>query len=103
MIIFDQDAIIEPEPMIPSAADGDRIFLQQAQARHRLAGIDDDRVRPGNRLDVSTRHRRNPREMLQEIERDALGGEKRLRFAGDPREDFARRDHFAIADRRFDL
>ena len=80
------------------AAHPRRIFVEQAQPGNGLARVEQDRAGPGDRLDIGARQRRDPRQMLERVERRALGGEHRARIALDPHQHRPRRDRVAIAD-----
>ena len=71
--------------MIRSAADADGVFLERAQTRRGLARTDDSgRAVRTRRLDQRRRCGRNAREAAEQVERNPLGGQDRLRRTIEP-------------------
>ena len=60
--------------MVDAAAGDDRRLLQRAQARRRLARVEDLRAGALDRAHAARRQRRDARQALQEVQRGALGG-----------------------------
>ena len=79
VVLLDQDRVVEADPVVAPAAGGDRRLLESAQARGRLTGVENRGAGAGDRLDVARRERGDPREVTEEVERRALGGEQRPR------------------------
>src|SRR5258706_8128908 len=83
MILLDEDAVEEPDAVVRAAAHPHRVFLRHAQARQRLARIEDLRARALDGAHELARARGHAREQLHEIERGALRGEERARLTLD--------------------
>ena len=77
MVVLDQDGVIQPEAVVHSAAAAHGVFLQRAQARRGLAGVDDDGARPLHRLHIGARKSGDPRQPPEQVERRAFCGQKR--------------------------
>jgi hypothetical protein len=56
VVVLDQDRVEQSDAVIRRAAGADRVFLQRAQRRRRLARVEDGDA-PAARLDESPRHR----------------------------------------------
>ncbi len=69
--------------MVLRAAHPRRIFLQQPQARQRLAGIEQDRAGAGDGVDIAARQRGDTGQMLHRVERGPLGGQHRASLAAE--------------------
>ena len=82
MCFPDQDAVVEADTVVDSAARQHRVLLCQTQAGQGLAGVDNAGFGAGDRIDIASRHRRGAGQKLEEIERRALGGQQGPR-AGD--------------------
>ena len=67
VVVLDQHRVVEAEPMVAAAADAHRVFLERAQARRRLARVDDPRVGCG-RTDstIAARDRGDPAQVAEE-------------------------------------
>ena len=50
VVVLDHRSVIQREAVIGPAAHPDRVFLEHAQARQRLAGVDDPRLVAGRGL-----------------------------------------------------
>ncbi len=81
MIVLDHRRVPQPHAVIGRAAHPRRIFLERAQARDRLARVEQDRAGARDPVDIGARQRRDARQMLDGVERRALGGEQRARVA----------------------
>ena len=82
--------------LVPRAG-ADRVLLQRAQRRRRLARVEHrDPAAAG--VDESARERGDSRESLQEIERGALGGQHRRRQPAQLGDDVAGLAAFAVRD-----
>ena len=66
--------------MILRAAAARRVFLCEAQSRHRLARVENPGAGARHRLDIATGGARGGREGLQKIERGTLAGEDGARW-----------------------
>ncbi len=82
MVVLDQHRIVEAEAVIGAAAGADRIFLDRAQARRRLARADDPRLVARDRGDDGGRRAGDAAEAAEEVQRRALGGEDAARRPG---------------------
>ena len=67
--------------MVLRAAHPGRVFLERAQAGDGLAGVEQDRAGAGDRLDIAAGQGRDAGQVLDGVERRALGGEQRPRLA----------------------
>src|SRR5262245_39902378 len=103
VIVLDQDAVIESQAVVASAADRHGVFFKHSQSGSRLARVHDLRFRSRDGLNVLARHGGDAGKMLKEVQRNALGREQHLGVAEHPGEDFARFDLLAVGHRRFDL
>ena len=75
VVLLDQDRVEEPDPVVRAAARGHRRLLEHAQARRRLAGVEDPHPRP--RLpDRERRRGGHARQALQQVQGRALGGQQ---------------------------
>ena len=102
MIILDEQAIIHPHAMIFRATHARGIFFQKAQARYGLARVEQRRARPLDQVDIAARQRRDARQMLERVERTALGREHGAGIALKPHQRTARRHLVAILDLALD-
>src|SRR5690606_28025052 len=89
VVLLEQHLVEEPGAVVRTAADGDRVLLEVAQTRRRLAGVEDRRPAAGDGVDEAPGHRRDAGQALQEVQRDALAGEDRRGIAVDRRDDRA--------------
>jgi len=96
VVFLDQDAVVEPDALVLSAARAHRVFFGQAQAGQRLAGVEDGGARAGDGCDVRPGRRRHGRQGLQEIQRRPLGGEQCPGAALDLDQQVARCDRIAL-------
>ena len=69
--------------MVAPAAGGDRRLLERPQARGSSCGCRGSRPGAADRLDEARGQRRDPREVAEQVERRALGGQQRPGRAGD--------------------
>jgi len=67
--------------MVLRAPHAGRIFLEPAKARDRLAGVEQGHARAIDRVDVTTREGGDAGQVLDDVERRALGGQQGPRFA----------------------
>ena len=89
--------------MVHATTEQHRILLKHAQARRGLACVGDLCVRALDGPGKLARHRGNPRQMLQEIQRRALSREQHVREAGGARDHLARFNFFAVRCKGFEL
>ena len=81
MIILDEHRVVQPQPVIAAAAHAHRILIEQPQPRRRLPRIDQPRpIRRRNRREPR-RPRRDPRHMLEQIQREPLARQHSARRA----------------------
>ena len=79
-------------------------FSSDAQAREGLAGVEQDRAGAGDRVDIAAGQGGDAGQVLDRVERGALGGEQGPRFAGQPQQDRSPAgDAVAILDQPLDL
>ena len=102
MIVLDQHAVVEPHPVVLGAAHPGRIFIERAQARKRLASVEQDCSGARDRLDIAARQGGNSRQMLQRVERRALRGEHRTGVAFEAHQFRVGGRLVAVAYRRLD-
>ncbi len=81
VILLDQDAVVEREPLVVATADAYRVLLREPQAGKRLPRVEYARARALDRIDETARRASHARQQLQEVEAVALGGQKRARRA----------------------
>ncbi len=74
MIVLDQHAVGEIEPMVVSAATADRVFIQQAHSRNGLARVENSRLRAADYIHVASRDGRDAAHALKQIQDHALAG-----------------------------
>ena len=98
VIFLDQNAVVQADAVIESAARAHRIFLRTAQARQCFTGIKNFRVGTHDGIHKQARFGGNCRQRLQKIQRRAFGREHRARVAGDLAKLHAGRDMLAILD-----
>ena len=77
VVVLDQRHVRERGPVVDAAAAAHGVLLQRAEARGRLAGVPDPGVRAGERVDPAGGGGRDAREVAEEVQRGALGGEQR--------------------------
>ena len=83
VVFLDQHRVVQADAVVGAAAGAHRVLLRQAQARQRLARVDDLRARAAHRIDVGRGLGRDRAEQLQEVERRALGRQQRAGGAFD--------------------
>ena len=104
VVVFDQHGGAQVLAVIVAATAANRIALEGAQPRRRLASIGDPRRRTiGQSVDKLPRHGRNPGEPLQKIERDTLAKENRRCWPGKRRQGGACLDEVAILHMGIDI
>src|SRR5205085_7543529 len=96
VIVFDQNRVVQPEPMVRPAAGAHRVLLQFAERWRRFAGVEDRDAAAGG-VDETPRQRRNAAEPLEKVERGALAGEERPRRPGNGRNRGAGRAALAVS------
>ena len=72
--------------MVEAAPGADSVLFQHAQAGRRLAGIGNAGVGPDGQRGIPCREGSNPREALNKVQGDALGGQQRSGVTGDGRQ-----------------
>ena len=109
VVLFHQDAVVEAHPVVPAAAAAHRVFLGEAQARQRLAGVEHGAAGAADGGHVGCRDGGGAGEGLQEVERRALTRQQRARGALQCAERGAAREALAVSrspmqpDARVDL
>ena len=83
MVVLDQHRVVEAEAVIGAAAQPHRLLFEDAQAGGGLAGADDLRLVPGDRIDQRAGRGGDPRQAADQVQRGALG--RRARRARCPR------------------
>ena len=79
VVVLDQDAVVQAEAMVRAAAAAHGELLQRAQARRRLARVEDRRAGAGDGVDVPARQRRDTGQPPEQVQRGALAGQQRAR------------------------
>ena len=97
VIVLDENRVEEAHAVVRYAAGARRHFLQVAQARGGLAGIENAAGGTFHRVDVSAPQGRDAAQMLQKIERDSFAREQHAGAAVDSRYFLARFQHRAVA------
>ena len=69
VIVLDQDGVEQTEAVVDAAAAAHGILLEGAQARRRLARVDDARLGAGDRGDVAGGQRGDAAEVAEKVER----------------------------------
>ena len=96
VVVLDQHTVVEPLAVIRAAAAAHRVFLEIAKRRRRLARIEHgDAV--ARDVHVASSLGRDAAQALEEIQRGALGSQKRTRLAGDFSDQRPRPTALAIA------
>ena len=103
VIVLDQHAVVEPHPVVVRAAHASRIFLERAKAGDGLARVEQRRAGAGDRVDIAPGQGRDSRQMLERVERRALGGEHRPRQPLQLQDRAARADRVAVVRELIDL
>ena len=75
MIVLDEDAIGEIEPVILAAPAPYRILIQRSEAGDGLSGIEDRAASTGHRIDVLPRRGGDAAHSLEHIQDDALAAQ----------------------------
>lgn len=76
VVVFDQHAVVEPHPVIRTAAAADSVFLQGPPAGQRFASVENLRTRPRGRVDELSRQRGDPAQMRQKVEHRPFAGQQ---------------------------
>ena len=103
MIVLNEHAVIEPHPVIVGAAHACRIFVELAQPGNGLARVEQHRAGTLDRIDIAAGQGGDPREVLERVERRALGGEHRTGIAGKAHQRRAVLRAFAVVDQQLEL
>src|SRR5208283_2480922 len=101
VILFQQNRVIQPKPVIRPAAHLHRVLFQLPQSRRRLPCIPNPRPRPAQLLHKPPRQRRYPTQMPQKIQRRPLSRQNRSRFPRQPQHILARLDELPVHRPRF--
>lgn len=83
VVVLDQHAVKEAQPVVPAPAAGHRVLFQHAEAGRGLARVEQLGVGPAQRRDILGRLRRDAGKLLEKIQRRALGFEQGGRRADD--------------------
>ena len=103
VVVLDQDAVVEPGAVVPAAADGDGVLLEDAQAGGGLARVEDRDVGSGGGVHVAARQGRDAGQASEVVERGPLAGEDGAQRPGDPGGARAALDQVALLDESLDL
>jgi hypothetical protein len=83
MIVLDEDRVVQAEAVVRTATFPDRVLVEQAVMRNRLARIKNFRARPGYGVRETPSKSRNTAEALEQVQRNSLGGQYRGEIASD--------------------
>ena len=86
VVVLDEHAVGEIEPVILSPAATHRIFVDHAQARRGFAGIENSRLGARDGIHKLAGQRGDPAHALQEIQNHALAGKNHARVVPDDRD-----------------
>ena len=103
VVLLHEHAVEEPEAVVHRSAGEDRVLLEHAQPGRGLPGVEDVDAGPFDRLHEGAGHGGDPGEVLEEIERHALGGENGARGSLERGERRVERDRASIGARPRDL
>ena len=73
MVVLDQDGVIQAETVIQAPAAAHGVLFQMAQARRRLAGVGDPRLRSADRGRIGVGQGGDARQPTQQVQRRPLG------------------------------
>ena len=102
VIVLDENAVEQAESMVVSATATHGILFQQPPARQCLAGVENPRLQPGNRIDVAAGLRGDAAEVLKEVECCAFAGEDGTHRPAHPSQMTAGLHRSAIAQKRLE-
>ena len=103
VVVLDEDPVVQSEAMVRRASAGHGALLERAQARRRLARVQDRRAGALHGLDVAPRERGDARHAREQVERSALARQHGARGSLDRRDRDRRvRDLGAFGDKRGD-
>src|SRR5579884_265471 len=97
VVVLDEDAVEQTEPVVPAAAAANRVLVEEAQARSGLACVHDGGVCARYHIDKPAGHGGNAAHPLQEIERNSLTGEDGSRAPADSAQRLTGGDPFPLA------
>ena len=98
MVVLQQNHVEEADAMVHAAADLDGLLLQDAEARRRLARVEDVGSRALQALHVAARHRGDAAHALHDVEHQTLRLQQRAHLARDDEGHVARLDMGAVMD-----
>ena len=101
VIVLDQDAIGQIQPVVVAAAHAHRIFVQVTVAGDRLSSVHYSGVQAFNRLNIAVGVAGDTTHPLHEIQRDALSPENPGRRATDHCDVIPGREWRAVLQDRF--
>ena len=84
VVVLDHRDVVEAHALVGAPAAAHGVLLERAQARRRLAGVEDHRARPVERVGPAPGVRGHAGEPAQDVEHGALGDEDDLGRAGEP-------------------
>ena len=79
VVLLDQDRVVQAGAVVARPPGRHRRLLQRPHPRGRLARVEHPRPGPLHRARGARRHRGNPRQMRQEVQRRALSRQQRTR------------------------
>src|SRR5439155_19604930 len=90
VVVLDQDRVVERQAVVRAAPRPDGVLGEEAEAGERLPRVTDDELRAPHAVDAGPRQRRDPAEVLEEVEREPLPREKDPGVALERRESLTR-------------
>ncbi len=102
MIVLDHRGIPQAHAVIGRPAHARRIFFEHPKPRNGLARVEQGRAGAGNGIDIGGGERGDARQMLDGVERRALGRQHRPRRTGQPHQRRASRHARAVARQQLD-
>ena len=100
MVVFDQDAARQVQPVIGSPAAKDCVLFERAQTGHGLARVEDARIRPLDGIDIRSRNGRDAAHVLQQVKNHALAAKEHPRVVPNHRQNLARANAHAVENLR---
>ena len=102
VVVLDEDAVGQAEPVVVAATVADGLLLKRTHPGRRFPGVDDSRVGSGDTTSVLGSDGGDTAQALEEVECDTLTGEQRLGRTADPGDDRSRLDGCPVGHQWFD-
>ena len=101
VVVFNQTAVGQAHAVVCAAAGADGVLFQPPPTGERFAGIEDDGLRAGHRVDELSRQGGDAAQVHQEVESRPLAGQQRPQRPRDRRDDRAARQTGPVLWRAF--